>query len=50
MREAAAELFGLVGRGVLKVAIGRTYPLRDAAAAHRAVEDRQSTGAIVLLP
>ena len=42
MRAAAAELFDLVQRGALKIAIGRTYALRDAAAAHRDIESRQS--------
>jgi NADPH2:quinone reductase len=50
MRASAAELFGLVTRGVLKVAISRTYPLHEAAAAHRAVEARQAVGAVVLVP
>jgi NADPH2:quinone reductase len=50
MRAAAAELFGLVARGVLEVAIIRTYPLHEAAAAHRAVEARQAAGAVVLVP
>jgi NADPH2:quinone reductase len=50
MRNAAAELFDLVARGVLQVEIGRRYPLRDAAAAHRAVENRETAGAVVLVP
>ena len=32
------ELFDLVKRGVLKVEIGRSYPLKDAAQAHRDLE------------
>ena len=50
MRTAAAELFELVIKGALKVEIGRTYPLKDAAAAHRDLENRKSTGSLVLLP
>jgi NADPH2:quinone reductase len=50
MRTAAAELFDLVGRGVLKVEIGGVYPLREAAAAHRAVEARAVIGGVVLVP
>jgi NADPH2:quinone reductase len=50
MRTAAAELFDLVGRGVLKIEIGKTYPLRDAAQAHRDVESRAVSGSVVLLP
>ena len=50
MRAAAAELFDLVARGVLKVEIGGSYPLSEAAAAHRAVENREAAGAVVLVP
>jgi NADPH:quinone reductase len=50
MRAAAAELFDLVERGVLQVEIGRTYPLCDAAAAHRDIESRISAGSMLLLP
>jgi NADPH:quinone reductase len=49
-RTVADELFDLVARGILKVEIGRTYPLREAAAAHRDLEARKSAGSIVLLP
>jgi NADPH2:quinone reductase len=50
MRAAASELFDLVARGVLKVEIGEAYPLKDAAAAHRAVEARKHAGAVLLIP
>jgi NADPH2:quinone reductase len=50
MRIAAVELFDLVMRGVLKVEISATYPLRDAAQAHRDLEARKSTGSMLLLP
>jgi NADPH:quinone reductase len=50
MRSAAAELFDLVARGALRVEINRSYPLREAAAAHRAVENRETAGAVVLVP
>ncbi len=50
MRAAAAELFELVKRGILKVEIGATYALRDAASAHRDLEARKSTGSMVLVP
>jgi NADPH2:quinone reductase len=50
MRTAAAELFDLVKRGVLKVEIGAIYPLREAANAHRDLEARKSTGSLLLLP
>lgn len=47
---AADVLFGLISRGVLKVDIGQTFPLRDAAEAHRALETRRTHGSTVLLP
>ena len=50
MRAAAAELFDLVERGILTIEIGRTYPLADAAAAHRDLESRTSAGSMLLLP
>jgi len=50
MRRAAAELFELVRQGALKIEIGRTYPLKDAAAAHRDLEGRRATGSILLVP
>lgn len=49
-RRAADELFDLVGRGVLKVEIGRSYPLSDAAQAHRDLEARVNAGSVVLIP
>lgn len=49
-RRASEELFDLVARGIMKVEIGRTYALKDAAAAHRDVEARRTTGSVVLVP
>lgn len=46
----ASELFEMVGKGAVKIAASRTYPLRDAAQAHRDLEARTTTGSIVLLP
>jgi NADPH2:quinone reductase len=50
MRAAAAELFDLVARGVLEIEIGATYPLQDAAQAHRDIEARKVAGSVLLLP
>ena len=50
MRAAAAELFDLVARGVLKIEIGGAYPLQDAAVAHRDIESRKVAGSVLLLP
>jgi NADPH2:quinone reductase len=49
-RAACDELFDLVRRGVLQVDAGRSYPLREAAQAHRDLEARKTTGSTVLVP
>ena len=48
--ESAAELFEVVEKGVVKVEINQTYPLREAAQAHRDLEGRKTTGSTLLLP
>ena len=47
---AARELFTAVKKGVLRVRIGQRYPLTEAAAAHRDLEARRTTGSTVLIP
>jgi NADPH:quinone reductase len=53
-REAAQtmcdELFAMVTSGKLTIDPPRTYPLEQAAQAHRDLEARSTTGALVLLP
>jgi len=39
-----------VRAGTLDVRVGATYPLADAADAHRALEGRGTTGKVLLLP
>jgi NADPH2:quinone reductase len=46
----AKALFEAIGSGVLRVRIAQTYPLRDAATAHRDLEDRKTVGSTLLLP
>ena len=46
----ATRMFELLGNGVLTVTIGQTYPLREAAEAHRDLEARRTTGSTVLIP
>jgi NADPH2:quinone reductase len=46
----AEELFGLIGAGKLSVRIGATFPLAQAAEAHRALESRATTGKVLLIP
>lgn len=50
LRAGLEELSGLAVRGQLRVSIGGAYPLERAAEAHRALESRQTTGKIVLVP
>jgi NADPH2:quinone reductase len=45
-----SELFDVVGKGAVKIAASRTYPLREVAQAHRDLEARKTTGSIVLIP
>ena len=45
---AARELFGVVQSGAVKIAVNQTYPLREAARAHRDLQDRKTTGQTVL--
>src|SRR5256884_6179301 len=44
---AAGELFDVVQKGAVKLAINQAYPLRDAAKAHRDLQDRKTTGSTV---
>ena len=46
----AADLFDVVGRGIVKVEINQTYALKDAEQAHRDLEARKTTGSTVLIP
>lgn len=44
------DLVDEVGAGSLEVLIDRTYPLSEAADAHRLIESRQAIGRVVLIP
>lgn len=46
----AGELFDVVARGAVKLAINARYPLREAAQAHRDLEARRTQGSTLLLP
>ncbi len=50
LEKMARDLFRAVGNGDVKIQIGRKLPLAEAAEAHRALEARETTGSIVLLP
>lgn len=47
---AAQAVFAAIASGIITPQVRQRWPLRDAAAAHRALESRQTTGASVLLP
>lgn len=47
---SAGELFYVVGSGAVNIEVRQTYPLADAAQAHRDLEARKTTGSTVLLP
>jgi NADPH:quinone reductase len=46
----ANALFTVVKSGAVKIAVNQTFPLKDAAKAHIALEARQTTGSTVLIP
>ncbi len=48
MRRGIEEALRLVMHGKVKLIIGKSYPLAEAADAHRFMESRQSTGKLVL--
>ena len=46
----ANDVLSWVAAGKLKLRIGRTFPLREAAQAHVALEGRRTTGKVLLIP
>ncbi len=49
-QDMARHLFGKVTSGDVKIRIDQRFPLAEVAAAHRALEARQTTGSTILLP
>ena len=49
-RKSARHLFRMLKSGAVKIKIGQTYDLKDAANAHRHAEARLTTGSTLLLP
>lgn len=47
---SAAELFEVVESAAVKIEIRQTYPLSEAARAHRDLEARKTTGSTILIP
>jgi NADPH:quinone reductase len=50
LEKVAADLFDVVQKGAVKIEVNQTFPLKDAAAAHIALESRKTTGSTVLVP
>jgi len=50
LEAAARELFEVMQSGKVKIDVSATYPLAEAARAHRDLEARRTTGSVVLLP
>jgi NADPH:quinone reductase-like Zn-dependent oxidoreductase len=48
LREMAEAVFSMIERGLLRSSVRHRFPLSAAAAAHDALESRQTTGSIVL--
>jgi NADPH2:quinone reductase len=50
LEEMAKRLFDVVGSGAVKIGITKRAALKDAADVHRALEGRETTGAMILTP
>ncbi len=50
LQASAADLFDAVKSGAVKIRVNQTFPLKDAQAAHEALEGRRTTGSTVLIP
>ncbi len=48
--ERATDVLNAVSTGTLKLQIGATFPLAEAAEAHRQLEGRKTTGKVLLIP
>ena len=50
LEQRAGEVFDWLAGGTLRLRIQHTFPLREAADAHRAIEGRAPTGKVLLIP
>src|SRR5688572_21069516 len=50
LTQRAGEVLGWIASGALKLRMEFAFPLKDAAAAHKALEGRQTTGKVLLVP
>ncbi len=49
LEKTSADLFSVLSSGAVKVEVNQTYPLENAAQAHRDLEARKTTGSTILL-
>ena len=50
LERSAQALFEVVGSGAVRITVNQTFPLAEAANAHRALESRQTTGSTIFMP
>ena len=50
LERMSADLFAVIASGAVRAGVHQTFPLKEAAAAHTALESRSTTGSTVLLP
>lgn len=50
LERRASDLFGWIAKGAIEVRIDRTFPLEEAAEAHRYLEGRKTLGKVLLIP
>jgi NADPH2:quinone reductase len=48
--KVATDLFDVVASGAVKIQVNQTFALKEAGAAHVALESRRTTGSTVLMP
>lgn len=46
----AADLFAVVASGAVTIPVRHTYPMQDTGEAHRALQARETTGSVILVP
>ena len=49
LEKTSTDLFGVLSSGAVTVEVNQTYPLENAAQAHRDLEARKTTGSTILL-
>lgn len=50
LEAASSAVFDVIAKGIVTVVVNQTYPLKNAAQAHRDLEGRRTTGTTLLMP